>query len=211
MIKPSYRYFVHPRWLTLILLLWMPWSQASTLLIVGDSLSAAYGVQQETGWVGLLQKRLNEHTADAWSVVNASISGETTDGGLRRLPELLATHKPRITLIELGGNDGLRGFPVSVIRRHLNDMVDLARAADSEVILVGMHVLPNYGPRYSRAFHEIYTSLAREKRIPLVPFFLEGIYDQPGMMQDDRIHPTQAAQPILLENVWPTLKPLLDR
>ncbi|MDK8465188.1 arylesterase [Marinobacter sp. SS13-12] len=186
-------------------------AQASqnTLMIFGDSLSAAYGVQTEEAWVALLKERLDEEGFDQWQVVNASISGETTDGGLRRLPKLLDENEPDIVIIELGGNDGLRGFPPQVIRRNLSSMIEQVNETGARALLVGMQIPPNYGQRYTSAFAEIYPELADEQDTELVPFFLDGIYDQEGMMQDDDIHPTAEAQSQLLENIWPVLEPML--
>lgn len=178
-------------------------------MIVGDSLSAAHGVQTEDAWVTLLKHRLDEEGLDRWQVVNASIGGETTDGGLRRLPELLDQNDPSIVVIELGGNDGLRGFPPNVIRRNLSSMVDQAKEAGARVLLVGMQIPPNYGQRYTRAFADIYPELAEQHGTELVPFFLDGVYDQEGMMQEDGIHPSKKAQGQLLDNVWPVLEPML--
>lgn len=183
----------------------------NTLMIFGDSLSAAYGVQTEVAWVALLKERLDEEGLDQWQVVNASIGGETTDGGLRRLPKLLNENEPDIVVIELGGNDGLRGFPPKVIRRNLSRMIEQANEAGARVLLVGMQIPPNYGQRYTSAFAEIYPELAEEHETELVPFFLDGVYDQDGMMQDDDIHPTAEAQGQLLDNVWPVLQPMLRR
>lgn len=186
-------------------------AQASqnTLMIFGDSLSAAYGVQTEVAWVALLKERLDEEGLDQWQVVNASIGGETTDGGLRRLPQLLNENEPDIVVIELGGNDGLRGFPPKVIRRNLSRMIEQVNDAGARVLLVGMQIPPNYGQRYTSAFAEMYPELAEEHETELVPFFLDGVYDQDGMMQDDDIHPTAEAQGQLLNNVWPVLEPML--
>ncbi|MCH8498969.1 MAG: arylesterase [Marinobacter sp.] len=181
-----------------------------TLLILGDSLSAAYGVETERAWVSLLERRLLDKGYQHWQVANASISGETTDGGLRRLPGLLERHQPAVVVIELGGNDGLRGFPPQVIQQNLAAMVNLTQEAGAKVLLVGIQIPPNYGPRYMAAFAETFQVVAREYEAPLVPFFLEGIYDQPGMMQSDGIHPTTAAQPLMLDNVWPALESLLQ-
>jgi len=183
----------------------------NTLLVVGDSLSAAYGVPSETAWVQLLRDRLDEQGLN-WEVVNASISGETTDGGLRRLPDLLQKNQPDVVIIELGGNDGLRGFPPDVIESNLADMIEQVRDIDAIPVLVGMQIPPNYGQRYTRMFAEIFPTLSDRYDTPLVPFFLEGIYNADGLMQEDGIHPTEAAQPMLLDNVWPQLEPLiLDR
>lgn len=180
-----------------------------TLLIMGDSLSAAYGVQTEEAWVALLKERLKEQDLAGWEVVNASISGETTDGGLRRLPDLLDRHQPDIVMIELGGNDGLRGFPPQVIRRNITRMIEQSQDMNASVVLVGMQIPPNYGERYTQAFAAIFPELAEDFNTSLVPFFLDGIYDQPDMMQDDEIHPTAGAQGQLLDNVWPVLEPML--
>lgn len=181
-----------------------------TLLIMGDSLSAAYGVPTEQAWVALLKKRLNAGKFSGWEVVNSSISGETTDGGLRRLPDLLERHQPDIVMIELGGNDGLRGFPPQVIRKNITQMIGQSQQAGAEVLLIGMQIPPNYGERYTRAFASIFPELAKRHDTRLVPFFLANIYDQEGLMQDDDIHPTAEAQGQLLENVWPILKPMLE-
>lgn len=178
------------------------------LLVVGDSLSAAYGIDRDKSWVALLQERLSDETTANWQVVNASISGETTEGGLARLPELLAAHQPDVVIIELGGNDGLRGHPLASIRANLEQMIQLTQP-DAALLLVGIELPPNYGPRYTRAFAEIYRELAEIYQVDLLPFFLEGIYDADAMMQADGLHPTEAAQPQLLENIWPYLQPLL--
>jgi acyl-CoA thioesterase I len=179
------------------------------LLIMGDSLSAAYGVQTEEAWVTLLRQRLDKRGFAGWQVVNASISGETTDGGLRRLPELLTRHQPEIVIIELGGNDGLRGFPPQVIRRNMASMIEQSQQAGADVLVVGMRIPPNYGPRYTEAFANIFPELAEQYDTRLVPFFLANIYDKKGLMQDDDIHPTAEAQGQLLDNVWPVLEPML--
>lgn len=182
---------------------------SNTVLIVGDSLSAAYGVQSDEAWVALLRARLDAEGLDNWQVVNASISGETTDGGLRRLPELLQKHGPEVVVIELGGNDGLRGFPPNVIEKNLARMIEYVRDAGAHPLLVGMQIPPNYGERYTRTFAGIFPKLAERYDTGLVEFFLEGIYDQDGMMQSDGIHPSAAAQSQLLANIWPELEPLL--
>lgn len=196
--------------MALVLLSAQTLAGSGTILIMGDSLSAAYGVETERAWVAQLRERLDDRNWSDWSVVNASISGETTDGGLRRLPELLTRHQPEIVVIELGGNDGLRGFPPGVIEDNLAAMIEQSQEAGARVLLVGMQMPPNYGPRYTRAFAAIYPDLAEAKATALVPFFLEGIYNQDGMMQSDGIHPTGEAQVKLLDNLWPHLKPLLE-
>ncbi len=181
----------------------------NTLLILGDSLSAAYGVPTEQAWVQLLKQRLDRNGLSQWQVVNASISGETTDGGARRLPGLLEDNEPDVVLIELGGNDGLRGFPPQVIEANLAEMIALVQDSGARAILVGMQIPPNYGQRYTQMFADIYPTLSDRYDTALVPFFLQGIYDQDGMMQDDGIHPSVDAQPQLLDNVWPVLEPTL--
>lgn len=183
---------------------------ARTLLVLGDSVSAGYGIKVEEGWVALLQQRLREQ-GYGYRVVNASVSGETTTGGLARLPRALEIHKPAVVVLELGGNDGLRGLPLSSTRANLVRMIELSRRAGARVVLVGMKIPPNYGPRYTQGFEQIFTDLAREYRLPLVPFLLDKVALTPGMMQDDGLHPTASGQPIMLENVWPTLRTVLSR
>lgn len=181
----------------------------NTLLILGDSLSAAYGVPSETAWVQLLRDRLDNNGLADWEVVNASISGETTDGGARRLPELLEENDPEVVIIELGGNDGLRGFPPNVIESNLASMIKQIQASGARAVLVGMQIPPNYGERYTQMFSDIYPKLSDRFDTDLVPFFLDGIYNQDGLMQEDGIHPTEEAQHKLLENVWPVIRPIL--
>ena len=181
---------------------------AGTVLIVGDSISAGFGLDTSKGWVALLAQRLKKEGFDD-SVVNASISGDTSAGGLARLPAVLAAHKPDVVVIELGGNDGLRGQPPAQLQQNLASMIDQSRAGGAKVLLLGMQLPPNYGPRYTKAFTEVYGLLAKEKNVPLVPFFLEGVGGHPELMQADQLHPSVGAQGKLLENVWPTLKPLL--
>lgn len=181
---------------------------AGTVLIVGDSISAAFGLDTRAGWVALLEKRLAQQGFDD-KVVNASITGDTSANGLARLPAQLAAHKPDVVLLELGGNDGLRGMPVAQLQQNLASMIDLSRKAGAEVLLLGMQLPPNYGARYTKAFAQVYQTLADEKKVALVPFLLEGVGGVPTLMQADGVHPTAGAQGKLLENVWPTLKPLL--
>ena len=181
---------------------------AGTVLIVGDSISAAFGLDTRQGWVSLLEQRLKTEGFDD-KVVNASISGDTSAGGLARLPALLSAHKPDLVILELGGNDGLRGQPPTQLQQNLAAMIDSSRASGAKVLLLGMQLPPNYGRRYTDAFARVYSTLAEEKDVPLVPFFLKEIGGVPGMMQGDGLHPSVAAQGKLLENVWPTLKPLL--
>ena len=184
--------------------------EAPVILVLGDSISAAYGLSSAEGWVTLLQNRLRAQ-GYVHRVVNASVSGETTTGGLTRLPRALALHRPAIVVLELGGNDGLRGLPLETSRANLARMIELARAAGAQVLLLGMKMPPNYGPKYTTGFETIYATLAKQNRLSFVPFFLEKIALAPGMLQADGLHPTAAAQPAMLDAVWPTLLPLLRR
>ncbi len=197
-------------WLSgaLTLMFWAHGAVAGTLLVVGDSISAAFGLDSRQGWVALLENRLKEEGFEH-SVVNASISGDTSAGGAARLSALLAEHKPELVIIELGGNDGLRGQPPAQLQQNLASMIDASQASGAEVLLLGMRLPPNYGARYTSAFAQVFADLAERKQVPLVPFFLEGVGGVPGMMQADGIHPTQDAQAVLLDNVWPTLEPML--
>ncbi|MGH8285250.1 MAG: arylesterase [Steroidobacteraceae bacterium] len=181
-----------------------------TILVLGDSLSAAYGLRADQGWVALLQKRLQAQ-GYGYRVVNASASGETTAGGLQRLPRALELHRPTIVILELGANDGLRGLPLAGTRRNLQQIVSLSKAADAQVMLLGMRMPPNYGPRYTAEFTRMYDEIARREKLPLVPFFLEEVALRTELMQADGLHPSAKAQPILLDTLWPTLTPLLRR
>ena len=181
---------------------------AGTVLIVGDSISAGFGLDTRLGWVSLLEQRLKHEGFDD-KVVNASISGDTSAGGQARLPALLAEHKPELVILELGGNDGLRGLLPTQLQQNLASMIDNAQASGAKVLLLGMQLPPNYGVRYTKAFADVYSNLASDRKIPLVPFFLEGVGGHPDLMQADGIHPAAGAQDKLLDNVWPTLKPLL--
>ena len=181
---------------------------AQTVLVVGDSISAAYGLETQQGWVALLEQKIKQANISA-RIVNASISGDTTAGGLQRLPQLLAEHQPSVVVLELGGNDGLRGLSLDAMRANLQQMIELAKAQQAQVVLLGMQLPPNYGPRYTQNFAQVYQQLATEHEIRLVPFFLEGIGGVAGMMQADGIHPVAEAQPILLANVWPILEQVL--
>ena len=180
------------------------------ILVLGDSLSAGYGVPVDQGWVARLQQRLDAE-GYGYTVVNASVSGETTVGALERLPRALARHKPALVIIELGGNDGLRGLPVTELRANLEALVSGSREAGARVLLAAVRMPPNYGPQYTEKFYAVYEGVARDLRVPWVPFFLEGIALREDLFQDDGIHPDLEAQPILLDNVWPVLKPLLKR
>ena len=180
-----------------------------TIVVFGDSISAAYGMDVEQGWVNLLAQRLSEPHPQ-YEVVNASVSGETTGGGVTRLPKTLAIHQPDVIILELGGNDGLRGYPIDKIRTNLASMIESANAAGSRVLLVGMVLPPNYGRRYTKAFEQVFYSLADEYRIPFVPFLLDGVTTERELIQRDGIHPTVEAQPKLLDDIWPVLTPMLD-
>ena len=180
-----------------------------TILVLGDSLSAAYGLRPEQGWVALLSERLKAQ-GYGYRVVNASVSGETTLGGLQRLPRALGQHQPAIVVLELGANDGLRGLPVRETRSNLQQMVRLSRASGARVLLVGIRIPPNYGPRYAGEFERIFPELARELDLPLVPFLLRDVALQPDLMQGDGLHPTAAAEPRVLETVWKALHPMLQ-
>ncbi len=180
------------------------------LVVLGDSLSAEYGLPRDTGWVALLRQRLATERID-YSVANASVSGDTTSGGRARLPAVLQRLKPSIVVVELGSNDALRGVPLATTEQNLRGIIADARQARAKVVLVGMYVPPNYGPDYTQKFHAVYTRLSKEFGVPLVPFLLAGIEDKPEMFQSDQMHPAQQAQGILLDNVWPALKPLLGK
>ena len=193
----------------LIVLCSMAQAQSATVLVVGDSISAAFGLETQEGWVALLQQRLSEADV-AIEVVNASISGETTGGGLARFPDLLAQHQPRYVIIELGGNDGLRGLSLSHMTANLTSMVRKAKQQQAAVLLLGMRLPGNYGRRYTEAFYNVYQRIAEQEQVALVDFFLEGVGAVDGMMQADDVHPTQLAQPLLLDNAWQGLAPLLS-
>lgn len=181
---------------------------AKNILIVGDSLSAAHHITAESSWVNLLQQRLNT-LPEKYHVINASISGETTAGGLARLPGLLKKHVVHIVILELGGNDGLRGTPLNIIYDNLKKMIELIQDDGNKLLLIGMHIPINYGPSYRKQFNHIYSKLAEEHRTSLVPFMLDGIAKVPTLMQEDGVHPNEDAQPKILDNIWPHLEPLL--
>jgi acyl-CoA thioesterase I len=186
-------------------------AETPVILVFGDSISAGYGLAHvEQGWVELLKTKLKDE-GYGYQVVNASVSGETTAGGLARLPRALQLHRPQIVVIELGGNDGLRALPIPQMRANLSQMLELASAAGAQVLLLGMRMPPNYGPQYTDLFRESFSQIARDKKSPLVPFLLNDIALSQNLMQDDNIHPNAQGQPKLLENVWPSLKPLLRK
>ena len=176
----------------------------------GDSLSAAYGLRADQGWAALLQQRLTMQ-GYGYTVVNASISGETTSGGLQRLPRALALHHPVLVLLELGANDGLRGLPLSTARENLTRMIELAERAHARVLLLGIRLPPNYGPRYTTEFAQMYADLSNDQHVPLVPFLLAKVALDPQLMQADGLHPASAGEPLVLDTVWPDLMPLLKK
>jgi acyl-CoA thioesterase-1 len=184
------------------------YSAPKTLLVVGDSLSAEYGLARGTGWVALLEQKLKSQKLDA-NIVNASISGETTSGGRTRLPALLSKHRPDVVVIELGANDGLRGLPVPAAEANLRAMVDASRKAGAQVLLVGMRMPPNYGRDYTDKFFAMYGTLSKSSKVPLAPFMLDGVAEKPELLQPDRLHPLAQAHPIILANIWPHLLPIL--
>lgn len=193
----------------LLTLSFMSSAFANKILVLGDSLSAAYGISPEAGWVALMDTRIQNNFTDI-EVINSSISGETTSGGLARLPILLQQHKPALVLIELGANDALRGLPLKVIERQLYALVDQSLASGAQVLLIGIRIPPNYGPRYAEGFFQLYAQVADSRNVPLVPFLLESVALNFELMLEDGIHPNETAQPILLDTVWPYLQPLLE-
>lgn len=186
-----------------------PAEDERVIAILGDSLSAAYGMEIAEAWPSLLQQRLEENGFD-YRVFNSSIVGDTTQGGLARLPRILEKHGPEVVLIELGGNDGLRGLPLDVTRSNLSTMIDLSRESGARVIIAEIRIPPNYGATYTRRFNEVFHELAERKGVTLLPFLLDEVALEPGMMMDDGIHPTTTAQPVILDAVWESLFPLLD-
>ena len=181
------------------------------ILVFGDSISAGYGLARvEQGWVGMLRAKLKDE-GYVYQVVNASVTGETTAGGLARLPRALALHHPRVVILELGGNDGLRALPIDQMRSNLGKMADLSVDSGAQVLLLGMRIPPNYGPEFTEKFFAVFAEVARDKRLPLVPFLLNDIALSPNLMQADGVHPNELGQPKLLDNVWPRLRPLLRK
>jgi acyl-CoA thioesterase-1 len=186
------------------------YSASKTIVVLGDSLSAEYGLARGEGWVNLLQKKLETEKISA-TIVNASISGETTSGGATRLQALLDKHQPAVVVIELGANDALRGLSLTATQQNLRTMVAAAQKAKARVLLVGMQIPPNYGTDYTRQFAALYPKIAKETKSALVPFMLQGVADKASLFQADRIHPSAEAHPIILNNIWPQLKPLLTK
>lgn len=185
-----------------------PAALGATILVFGDSLSAGYGVPRNADWAHLLQLRLREKNAD-YTVINASISGETTLGGLKRIDDAIRTHRPALTIVALGANDGLRGGDLNAMRSNLERIIDSARRGKSQVMLVGMQIPPNYGPQYTEKFRNTFRDIARAKKVPLVPFLLEGFADRRELFQADNLHPLADAQPLMLETIWKTLAPII--
>lgn len=182
------------------------WVFAKTVMVLGDSISAGYGIQPQQAWVNLLQKRLDQQYPKQHKVVNASVSGETTSGALARLPKLLQTHKPNVVVIELGGNDGLRGQPPQMIQKNLAQLIQQSQKANATVIVLGMKMPPNYGTAYSKAFENNYKVVSQQYKVKLLPFFLEGVAGNKSLMQKDLVHPNGKAQPILLNLAYPYIK-----
>lgn len=185
------------------------YSAPKTVLVLGDSLSAEYGLTRGAGWVALLERKLKAKNIDA-AVVNASISGETSSGGRTRLPALIRQHRPDIVVIELGANDGLRGLPVPAAEANLRAMIELAQKNKARVLLIGMRMPPNYGRDYTERFHAVYAKLAKEYKTGLVPFMLDGVAEKPALFQPDRLHPAAEAHPIILANIWPQFSKLVN-
>ena len=182
------------------------WVFAKTVMVLGDSISAGYGIEPQQAWVNLLQKRLNQQYPKQHKVVNASVSGETTSGALARLPKLLQTHKPNVVVIELGGNDGLRGQPPQMIQKNLAQLIQQSQKANATVVVLGMKMPPNYGTAYSKAFENNYKVVSQQYKVKLLPFFLEGVAGNKSLMQKDLVHPNAKAQSILLNLAYPYVK-----
>ena len=182
------------------------WVFAKTVMVLGDSISAGYGIEPQQAWVNLLQKRLDQQYPKQHKVVNASVSGETTSGALARLPKLLQTHKPNVVVIELGGNDGLRGQPPQMIQKNLAQLIQQSQKANATVVVWGMKIPPNYGTAYSKAFENNYKMVSQQYKVKLLPFFLEGVAGNKSLMQKDLVHPNGKAQPILLNLAYPYIK-----
>lgn len=194
-------------YLVLIALCMSPtWVFAKTVMVLGDSISAGYGIEPQQAWVNLLQKRLDQQYPKQHKVVNASVSGETTSGALARLPKLLQTHKPNVVVIELGGNDGLRGQPPQMIQKNLAQLIQQSQKAHATVVVLGMKIPPNYGTAYSKAFENNYKVISQQYKVKLLPFFLEGVAGNKSLMQKDLVHPNGKAQPILLNLAYPYIK-----
>lgn len=201
--------------ISMFFLSFVAWPRASfaenaKIMVYGDSLSAAYGIPQQQGWAALLQKKLDsEHYQ--YDVVNASISGETTSGGVSRIQKSLSQIKPNIIILELGANDGLRGLSIKEMTNNLNIIIEQSKKYGTQVLLVGMKIPPNYGPQYTKLFNQTYVNLSQKHQTQLLPFMLENIAAKPNLIQEDGLHPNAIAQPLVLENIWPHLKQLLKK
>ena len=199
------------RVLCLLMMLMLPATgSAATIMIYGDSLSAGYGLPRQAGWTNLLLQRLHDENFD-YKIVNASISGETTLGGKNRIAEALSAHKPEIVIVALGANDGLRGQSLDAMRANLDAIIQTCIKRNVRVLLVGMRLPPNYGAAYTEKFHAIFRDLAQRRKLPLVPFLLDGFADNAALFQADGIHPAAQAQPLMLDNIWKVLRPMLRR
>ncbi len=201
--------------LSLSFLHFVAWSspvfaENAKIMVYGDSLSAAYGIPQQQGWASLLQKKLDAERYQ-YKVVNTSISGETTSGGVSRIQQALEQTKPNIIILELGANDGLRGLPIQDMTANLNAMIEQGKKSGAKILLVGMRIPPNYGPQYTKRFSQSYVKLSKEHNVPLVPFMLENVAAKANLIQDDGLHPNAIAQPLVLDNIWPHLKQLLKK
>ena len=194
----------------LILLTAPVYAASNSILIYGDSLSAAYEIPQQLGWVSLLQQRLEDQHYP-YKVINASVSGETTSGGLSRLSATLNEHQPNIVILELGANDGLRGLPLTEMKANLAQIIEQSKKSGAKVLIIGMRIPPNYGPKYSQSFTQKYQQLSQEFKVPRVPFMLQGMENRLELIQDDGLHPNVQGQPIILENIWPQLKLILKK
>ncbi len=192
-------------------LLASPHVMSRNIVVLGDSISAAYGINKNEGWVTLLERKLADEGYSDYKVINASISGNTTGDGLSRLPLLLSEYRPEIVLVELGGNDGLRGYPIKLMENNLLQIIEKSKTVGSKILLAGIEIPPNYGKRYTEAFSKAYKNVAKKSDVIFLPFILEGVATNPQLMQKDGIHPTTEAQTILLSNIWPYLKELLKR
>ncbi len=186
------------------------YAASNSILIYGDSLSAAYEIPQQLGWVSLLQQRLEDQHYP-YKVINASVSGETTSGGLSRLSATLNEHQPNIVILELGANDGLRGLPLTEMKANLAQIIEQSKKSGAKVLIIGMRIPPNYGPKYSQSFTQKYQQLSQEFKVPRVPFMLQGMENRLELIQDDGLHPNVQGQPIILENIWPQLKLILKK
>lgn len=195
--------------LSLLCVFTLPVFAGNNILVLGDSLGASYGVPAEQGWVALMQTRINENKLQ-YTIINASVVGDTTRNGLDRLPSLLNKYHPSIVLIELGGNDGLRGTPVATIRKNLSDIMEMIRKHNATSVLIGIRIPPNLGPDYTQAFQNMFSDLAKQSQVALVPSLLDGLETDDKNFQTDRIHPVASAQPQMMENVWVVAKPLLN-